>query len=120
MVNATGPQATLRDLKAASFAEQDVLCRHTNIFENNLRMTARSMVVAEDRQCAFNCHAWSIERHQNHRLLLMNRSRRIRLAHENGDLAPRVTRAGGPPFMTIDDIIVAAMFDPRPDIGGIR
>ena len=32
---------------------------------------------------------------------------RIGLAHDNGDLAARITHAGGPPLAAIDDVVVA-------------
>ena len=69
MVDAPRPEAALRDLEAAAFAEQDVRCRHAHIFQLQLHMPVRRIVVAEHRQVAQDLDALRFSRHEEHRLL---------------------------------------------------
>ena len=47
VVDAPGPEAALRDLEAAAFAEQDVVDRHAHVLEQHLHVAVRRVVVAE-------------------------------------------------------------------------
>ena len=47
MMNATGTEATLRNLEPAAFAKQHVAGRHANVLEVDLHVTVRRIVVAE-------------------------------------------------------------------------
>ena len=47
MVDAAGPEAALRDLEAAAFAQQDVRRRHAHILEQHFGMAVRRVVIAE-------------------------------------------------------------------------
>ena len=54
VMNAARAQPSLRDLEAASLAEQHVRRRHAHVFERDLGVPVRRIVVAEDRQHALD------------------------------------------------------------------
>ena len=62
MMDAAGPEAALRDLEAAAFAEQKVAGRHAHILEQNIGVAVRRVVIAEHRQHAQHLHAGRVER----------------------------------------------------------
>src|SRR5437588_1386482 len=107
MVNASGAQAALRDLKAPAFAQQDIRDWHSYIRISNFTVAVRSMIVAEDGQQSLDLNAGCIERDQNHRLLLVLGRCRIGLAHEDGNLAAWITCSGRPPLASVDYVFVA-------------
>ena len=89
-MDAAGPQAALRDLESAAFAEQNVGGGNADVGEGHLGVAVRGMIVTENGEHALDLDAGSVERDQNHRLLFMFRRRRIGFAHENRDLAARI------------------------------
>ena len=60
VMDAARPEAALRDLEAAAFAEQHVLDRHLHILEQDLAVAVRRVVIAEHRQHALDLHAGRI------------------------------------------------------------
>src|SRR6516162_8868045 len=119
-MNASGPQAPLRDFKAASLAEQYIRGWHAHIVESDFAVSMRRVVITKDSQHSLDFDSRSIHRHQNHRLLQMSGSGTIRLTHENRDLAARITRSRRPPLPSIDDVFVAVPKNTRLDVGRIR
>ena len=85
MVDAARAKTPLRDFKAAPFTEQKVLSRYAYIFQNNFGMSVRCVIKPEYRQHADNFNAGGIQRHQNLRLLLVQRGVGVRFAHHNCD-----------------------------------
>ena len=82
-------------------------------------MAVRRVVVAEDGEHFLDRDALAVERHQDLRLLLVLRSLRVGLAHQDCDLAARVADARGPPFAPVDHVVIAVALDPGLDVGGI-
>ena len=120
VMDAARSQAALGNLETASFAQQDIRGRHAHVFKADFAMAVRRVVVAEYRQRAQDGHARRVDRHQDHRLLLVARRFGIGLAHEDDNLAARIAGAGGPPFAAVDDVVVAVAHDADCDVGGIR
>ncbi len=120
VMDASRAETALRDLEAASLAEENVRHGHTHILEQHLAMAMRRIVEAEDRQRAQQLHAGRIHRHQDHRLppIAIGVSR-VGLAHEDDDLAAPIGRTGGPPFAAVDDVMVALALDRAGDVGGV-
>ena len=119
MMDPAGPEAALCDLEAAALAEQEVAGRHAHVLKQNIGVAVRRIVKSEHRQHAQYLHAGRIERNENLRLLLMPSAVRVGLAHDNGDLAARVTDAGRPPFAPVDHIVVSVANDRSLDIGRV-
>src|SRR5205814_3198423 len=120
MMDAAGAEAALGDLKAAPFAEQNVLNRHADILELDLGMAVRRVVIAEDGERPYDSYPGRVARHEDHRLLLVARCIGIGLAHQDKDLAARVHRARGPPLPGVDDIArIALAADRRLDVGRV-
>src|SRR5277367_2299289 len=73
------PQPPLRNFKSAPFAQQHIRHWHTHIFEMYFGVPVRRMVVTKHPQHPHDFHSRRIQRHQNHGLLFVRRSRRIAL-----------------------------------------
>src|SRR5437588_13059902 len=101
-MNAARAEAALRDLEATAFAEQEVLDGDLDILEQHLGVAVRRVVIAEHRQHPLDCDAWSVERHEDLRLLLVARIIRAGLAHQDRDLATRIADARRPPLAAVD------------------
>src|SRR5262245_24886674 len=101
MMDAPGPEPTLRDLEAAPLAEEQIARRHAYVLKQNLGMPVRRVVVPEYAEEAHNANAQRVHRHQDYRLLLVRRRGGIGFAHENANLAARIAGAGGPPLASI-------------------
>ena len=118
-MDASGSEASLRDLKAAPLAQQNILHRHARVDEIDLRVAVRRMIVAEHGQLPQPLHSRGAHGHENHRLLAVVRGARIGLAHEDQDLAARVARAGSPPLAAVDHVVIAVAHDGGLNIRGI-
>ncbi len=79
----------------------------------------RCVVVAEDRELALHGDPRRLHRHEDHRLLAVARRAGIRLAHEDQDLAARVTGAAGPPLAAVDQVMIPVAHDPGLDVGRV-
>src|SRR5690348_14518252 len=119
VVDATGPQAALRDLEAATFAQQDVARRDAHVLVAYFRVAVWRVVIAEHAEMAHDGDAGCIHRHQHHGLLRMTRRIGIGLAHDDGDLAARVHRPGAPPLAAVDHVVVALTLDTAAYVGGV-
>ncbi len=82
-------------------------------------MPVGRIVVTEDRQHPLHCNAGRVHRREDHRLLLVQRSGRRGLAHENAQLAARVASARSPPFAAVENVFFSAALDARLDVGGV-
>src|ERR1700731_2337708 len=121
MMDAPGTEPALRDLEATALAEQHVSGRDPDIFKKNFGVAMRRLVIAKDRQHPLDDDAGMRERHQYHRLPPITVwVVGIRLAHHDHDLAARIERPRGPPFATVDDVIIGVAADPRFDVGRVR
>src|SRR5919197_128485 len=121
VVDASGTQAALRDLEAAALAEQQVGRGHPHVLEQHLAVAVRRVVVAEHLQHADHLDARRVARHDDHRLLLVLVGiLRIRLAHEDEDLAARVADPRRPPLVAVDDVVAAVADDRRFDVRRVR
>ena len=69
MVDAAGAEAQLRDLEAASLAEEDVLLRHAHVREPDVHVAVRRVVVAEHVHRAEDLDARRVHRDEDLRLL---------------------------------------------------
>jgi hypothetical protein len=54
VVNAAGPEPTLRDLETAAIAQQHIGGRDPGIVEKNFGVAMRRLVIAKDRQHSFD------------------------------------------------------------------
>src|ERR1700730_18640282 len=121
MVDAPGTEPALRDLEATALAEQHVSGRDPDIFKKNFGVAMRRLVIAKDRQYPLDNDAGMRQRHQYHRLPPITVwVVGIRLAHHDHDLAARIERPRGPPFATVDDVIIGVAADLRFDVGRVR
>ena len=88
-----GPEAeaALRDLEAATLAEQDVLRGNADVVVDDLGMAGRGVVKAVSEHVAHDTHARRRLRHQDHRLLAVAIGMVGRgLAHHDEELAARI------------------------------
>ena len=83
-------------------------------------MPVRGVVVAEDGEGPLDLYPRRIERDQDHGLLLVARRVGVRLAHKDGDPAPRVPGTGDPPLPAVYDVLVPVPLYARPDIRRVR
>src|SRR5258707_493602 len=113
MMDATWSQPPLRDLKPAPFAKQDVRDWNTYIIKRDFTVSVRRVVIPKHSQHSLDFHARSVHRHQNHRLLPMRWRRRIRLAHEDSDLAARVACPRRPPLPAVNNVVISAASNSR-------
>src|ERR687897_1570885 len=120
VVDAPWSEAPLGDSEALALVPDDVLQRHAHVLEGDLRVPVRGVVVAEDGEGPLYLYARRIERDQDHGLLLVARSVGVRLAHKDGDPAPRVSCSGDPPLPALNDVLVPVPLYARPDISGVR
>ena len=74
MVDPPRPEPPLRDLEPAPLAQQQVGRRHAHIVERDLHVAVRRVVIAIDRQRPLDRDPVGVERHQDHRLLLVRRA----------------------------------------------
>src|SRR5262245_39616023 len=102
MMDPARTQPPLRDLESATLTQQQICRRHANVFEENLRVAVRRVIVAEHGEHALDRHAGRIHRDHDHRLLLVFRRCGIGLTHEDRDLASRITCARDPPLAAIE------------------
>src|SRR5712675_2016079 len=103
-MDTAGPEADLRDLEAAAFAEQDVVLGYPDIVKAQVHMAARRMVVPEHVHRSDDLDAWRVIGHQNLRLLFAPRRVRIGHHHHDHDLAAGLAEAG--------DVIFLAVYHP--------
>ena len=120
VVDAARPKATLGDLEATAQARNHIAGRHAHIVEMHLAVAVWRVIVAEDRQHAFDLDAGRVQRHQHHRVLAVAAQALVgREAHEDADLAAWVAHAGAPPLLAVDDDVVAVEQGRRLHVGGI-
>mmetsp|Transcript_89875 Transcript_89875/g.257464 ORF Transcript_89875/g.257464 Transcript_89875/m.257464 type:complete len:354 (-) Transcript_89875:587-1648(-) len=103
-------QPALGDLEAAALAEDDVADRHPDVVEDDLGVV---VLLAEDRQRPQDVHAWCVTWHEDHRLLLVQRSGKARFAKQHENLALGPDGARDPPLVAIDHILVTVSLDAR-------
>ena len=68
-MDAARSEADLRDLEAATLAQQDVLLGHADILELDVHVAARRVIMAEDAHWPEDLHARRFDGHQDLRLL---------------------------------------------------
>lgn len=78
-----------------------------------------TVVETEHREIAQHLDAGTVGRNQDHALLTVGRTVRIRLAHEDDELAVRVENAGGVPLSAVEHVLVTVAPDRRGDVGGV-
>ena len=109
MVDAAGSEAALRDLETTSLSQQHVLERHADVLEEDLHVALGSVVLAEGQHRPQQGDAWRVHRHEQLRLLLVDRTIRPGLTHEDHDLAVQRARARAPPLGTVDHVLAARL-----------
>src|SRR5690606_15535654 len=110
----------LGDLETAALAEDHVFVRHPYVLEEDFGVAVGGIVIAEHRQWPDDLHPGRIGGHQHHRMLLVAWPLRIGQAHEDHDLATRVTGAGGPPLAAVDHPFVTVTHGGGGHVGGVR
>jgi len=90
-MNAARAETALRDLEPASFPEQQIRPGHAHVFEQQLSMSVRRIVVPKNVEHANDGDARRIPWHQDHRLLLVAIGiLSIRFSHHDQHLASRI------------------------------
>ena len=121
VMDAARPEAALRDLEAAAFAEDHVLDRHLHVLELDFAVTVRRVVIAEHRQHAHDRRRRAHRARRGSATAALWRSpSRIGLAHDDHDLAARIADARRPPFAAVDDVVVALALDAGGDVRRVR
>jgi hypothetical protein len=90
--SAAPSESCLGDHEAVALAGDQVARRHAHVLEEDFGV-ALLVLVAEDGQASYDLHTGRIDRHEDLALLAMARSRRLRLAHHDHDLAVRMQRS---------------------------
>jgi hypothetical protein len=85
------PEAALGNLETAALTEDHVAERHLHVVEHDFRVAVRRIIIAEDRQHAYHVDAGRICFDENLGLLPVLVAFGISLAHDDQDLAARVT-----------------------------
>jgi hypothetical protein len=119
VVNAARAEATLGDLEAAPFAQQDVADGHAHVLEIHLHVAVGRIVIAHHVQRARDADALGIGRDHDHALLRVLGRFGVGLAHGDEDLAARIAGARDPPLVAVDDVFVALALDAGADVGGV-
>ena len=108
VVNAPRPQPPLRDLKTPAFAQQQVFARNPDRREPHMHMPVRRVVVAVDLHGAQHLDALGIGRHHDHRMTLVLGQGVVAGAHHDDiDRTARIASTAGPPFLAVQNIIIA-------------
>lgn len=120
-MNTARSKTSLNNFEATSFAENHVANRNSDIVEANVAVAMRGIIVAVDLEHSVDGDTRSVGRHKHDRLLLVDiLVIGIRLAHDNINLAARVTSAARPPLLAVEDVLVALAADIELDVGSIR
>ena len=105
MVNAARAKTALRNLKATSFAKQQVFSRHAHIGEPHMHMAMRRVVHRENMHRAQDLDAGCVGRHDDLAVALMLG---VILAagfdHHDVDFAARIAGTGNPVLLTVQHI----------------
>lgn len=121
VVNATWSQTTLDNLKASSLAENHCAHRNSHVGKGQVSVAMGCVIVSVDLEHALDFDARRVDRHQQHRLLLIRiLVVLIRLSHDNVDLATRITGSARPPLLPIEHVFVAVASNVQLNIGRIR
>jgi len=119
-MNTTWPKSSLNNLEPPALTKNHIRRRHAHILKRNVSMSVRRVVVAKDAQTPLDSDTGSIGRHENDRLLPVHiLIPRVRLAHNNINLAPLIRRARRPPLGPIKHIAVPVLSNLKRDIRGI-
>ena len=115
-----GPRRHLADLEAAALAEEHVGSGHAHVVEPDVHVAVRGVVAAEHGHRAQHLDTGGVHRHEDLGLLCVHRRVRVRLAHDDHDLAARVAGAGDVVLLAVEDVLVAVAHRPEPDVLGVR
>src|SRR6185295_12839944 len=107
VMHPAGSEPALSDLEAASLSQQQVASTYAHLLEDNFRMAVRGVVESEHRQMTHDVDALRIDRHQDHRLLIVARRVGIGLPHEDEESAATIDGASRPPFVAVENIVRA-------------
>lgn len=100
MVDASRTESSLNDLEAAAFTKHKAAGWNPDVVEADVAMSVGSIIVAVHVQHPVNGDPLGACRYQHNRLLTVDvLVLRVRLAHDDVYLAPRITRTAGPPFL---------------------
>jgi hypothetical protein len=120
VVDAAGAEPRLGDRESAAFLADEVVDRHPDVGEHHLGVAAvRAVGVAEHPQSALDLDTGRVPRHQHHALLAVRLAVRVRLAHDDEQLAARRQRPGRPPLPAVDHVVVAVALDAGADVASV-
>ena len=117
----------LGNLESPALPKNDLTLWDSHICKLYLGMPMWSIIKSKDTEWTNDLHTLCIHRHKDHGMptvtgnfiffyIVINMA-----PHENGNLAARVSRARGPPFVPVDnDMIVSIILDGSFHIGGVR
>ena len=121
VVDAAGSKAALDDFEAAALAEDHVGGGHADVVEGDVAVTVRGVVEAVHAQHAVDGDAGGLGGDEDDGLLLVDRGVfGVALAHDDVDLAARVTGTGRPPLGAVQDPVVTLLAHGQGDVGGVR
>ena len=91
---------SLHDLESPTLAQHDVLCWYAYVFENQVCVAMRSVIVAVNRKHTLDCYTWGICRNDNDGLLFVLVGMvGIGLSQDDINFATRIACTGYPPFL---------------------
>ena len=118
VVDAPRPQPGLGDREPGAFFGEQVGDRHPDVVVDDFAVPGL-VLITEDRCRAHNGHARRINRHQDHRLLLVASRLGVGAAHHDQDLAARIRRPRRPPLTAVDHVVAAVAHDRGLDVAGV-
>ena len=119
VVDSARAEAQLGDLEATTLTEEHVRRGNTAVGEPEVHVPVRGVVVTEDVHRPHDLDAGRVLGYQDLALLLVRRTVRVGLQHDDEDLAPRVAGARGVVLLTVDDPLVAVKHGATGDLLGI-
>lgn len=91
-MNPTRSKSALDDFKAPTFTKNQVCGRHAHVLKRNVSVAVRSVVIPEYREHPLERDTLCMGGYQDDRLLSIRIWMvRVRLAHDDVDLATRIT-----------------------------
>jgi hypothetical protein len=107
VVDAPRAESHLRNLEAASLAQQDVLLGHAAVVEANVHVPVRRVVVAHHAHRADDLESGRVGRHEDLRLPLVHGPIRVGLHHHDHDFAARIAGAANVKLLAVQHPLVS-------------
>ena len=107
MVDTTRSETALSDLEPAPFAQNNVLGGDAHVSEPQVHVAVRGIVSAKDLHGAQHFDARRVGIHHKHGVALVFRRIGVGASHHDVQPAARIACTGNPPFVTVQNVVVA-------------